>query len=183
MRLFVGLPLPLEIRQSLAMLASGLPGAKWVNLKNLHLTLCFIGNVDNAKAEDIDCELSAIFLPAFSLTLDGVGHFGSDRAVRSLWAGIAPSQPLASLHEKVVSALIRSGQPPEKQKFVPHVTLARFKNGAAHAVGRFIAANNCFTAEPFEVTSFALFQSHLGRAGPDYMVKAEYQLFFKAGNL
>lgn len=176
MRLFVGLPLPLEIRKSLSILAPGLPGAKWVDLKNLHLTLCFIGEADNARAKDIDAELSAIDFPAFPLSLGGIGHFGSGQKIRSLWAGIKQSQFLTSLYEKVSFALVRAGQPPERRRFIPHVTLARFKDGHAHAAGRFIEANNGFAAGPFNVVSFALFESHLGRAGADYMVAAEYPL-------
>ncbi|HEB78899.1 MAG TPA: RNA 2',3'-cyclic phosphodiesterase [Rhodospirillales bacterium] len=176
MRLFVGLPLPHMARESLASLQSGAPGARWVAPKNLHLTLRFIGDVDNGQAEDIDLALASIRSPAFQLTLVGVGHFGSGRRMRALWAGVERSQPLDHIHEKVESAVVRAGLPPEGRKFTPHVTLARFKRGAASKVGPYLEANNGFSLAPFQIQSFALFQSHLSHAGADYQILTTYPL-------
>src|SRR3546814_7720315 len=87
--------------------------------------LRFIGEVEGHHAEDIDAALSGIHLPRFSLTLSGVGDFGNGRRLRSVWVGVEPSEMLERLQAKVEQAVQRAGQPPEKRKFKPHVTLAR----------------------------------------------------------
>ncbi len=82
MRLFVGVPLPAAVRESLGSLCSGVPGARWVDTDNLHVTLRFIGEVDSIQAEDIDAALSDVREPAFRLALRGVGCFDSGRKAR-----------------------------------------------------------------------------------------------------
>lgn len=74
-RLFVGIDLPEEIRDQLKSLCCGLPGARWVKPEQLHLTLCFIGEVDGTTFLDIKEVLSEITFAPFSLQLRGVGSF------------------------------------------------------------------------------------------------------------
>lgn len=75
MRLFIGLALSEEVRLTLRAVQSGLPGARWVTPQNIHLTLRFIGDIDPGRAEDIDTALRQILVPAFDLTLSGLGSF------------------------------------------------------------------------------------------------------------
>jgi len=72
LRLFVAVPLPEEVQDRLASLYRGIPGARWIDPDNLHLTLRFIGDVNEDTAEDIDDCLAAISMPAFELTIAGV---------------------------------------------------------------------------------------------------------------
>lgn len=177
MRLFVGLALPEEVRERLAGLCSGVPGAKWVKPENLHLSLRFVGEVDEGVAEDMDHALAAIHAPAFDLTLSGVGTFGKGRKARVLWVGVTPSEELEHLQAKVESALVRTGIEPEGRKFSPHITLARFKHPPPdHKLGAFIQHNDAFLAGPIRVSAFTLFQSHLGREGAHYEHLADYSL-------
>ena len=176
MRLFVGLPLPETIRDRLAMLGGGVPGARWVAPEAMHITLRFIGEVDPGQAEDIDAALADIDAPGFSLMLSGVGHFGSGRKIHSLWAGVEAADALRHLQAKAESAVVRAGFPPEGRKFMPHVTLARLKGAAPPRVGAFIQANNAFLAGPVEVVSFTLFRSHLGHEGARYEALESYPL-------
>ena len=75
MRLFVGLDLPWELRQRLAVLAGGIPGARWVPPDNYHLTLRFIGEVLPHQAEEVDLSLTTLRARGFELTLAGLGSF------------------------------------------------------------------------------------------------------------
>ena len=68
MRLFVALSLPEQTRQRLAQISRGLPGARWVEEHNLHLTLRFLGEVERPQAHDIDDALSRVQAPAFPLS-------------------------------------------------------------------------------------------------------------------
>lgn len=176
MRLFVGILLPESIQDRLGMLRSGLPGARWVEPRSMHVTLRFLGETDGGTAEDIDTALSSLRCPAFDMRLSGVGTFGSDRKVRSLWVGVDRSETLMRLQSKVEQALIRTGLKPDGRKYTPHVTLARFKNDPGPRLGAFLEASNFFAAPPFAVEGFTLFQSHLSGEGPHYESLADYPL-------
>jgi RNA 2',3'-cyclic 3'-phosphodiesterase len=175
-RLFVGIPLPSAIRARLAGLCSGVPGARWVAPDNMHITLRFIGPVSGGDAEDIHERLSGILSPSFALTLAGVGCFESGRKVHALWVGINREPQLIRLADKVESAIVRAGMEPERRKFKPHVTLARFRSGGSPRIGAFIESNNPFTAGPFSVEHFTLFRSFLGGEGAHYESLADYPL-------
>ncbi len=176
MRLFVGVPLPPEVRESLGNLCSGVPGARWVDTDNMHVSLRFIGEVDSIQAEDIDAALSDVREPAFRLALRGVGCFDSGRKVRTVWAGVAMSDGLMHLRDKVESAIVRAGFEPERRKFKPHITLARFKNTPSARVGPYLETHNTFAAGPFPVDRFHLLRSYLGHAGAQYQTIADYPL-------
>lgn len=176
MRLFVALTLPDDLRSRLAGLCSGLPGARWVAPENLHLTLRFIGEVDGHEAEDIDAALSGIRFPRFSVTLSGVGDFGDDKRLRSVWVGVEANETLDRLKAKVDQAVQRAGQPPEKRKFKPHVTLARFKSHPGGKLQNYFAERSLFRAPPFEVGDFTLYSSYLSHEGAIYSAEAVYPL-------
>ncbi len=176
MRLFVGVPLPAEVRESLGSLCSGVPGARWVDTDNMHVTLRFIGEVDSIQAEDIDAALSDVREPAFELALGGVGCFDSGRKVRMVWAGVARSDGLMHLRDKVESTIVRAGFEPERRKFKPHVTLARLRNTTSARVGPYLETHNTFAAGPFPVDRFELLRSYLSHTGARYQSIADYPL-------
>jgi len=175
-RLFVGLRLADHTRAVLDTLRTGLPGARWVDLEETHITLRFIGDVDGGAAEDLHAALSRIRAPAFSLALAGVDCFASSGKVHTLFVGMDKEPQLAHLREKVESAVVRTGFPPERRKFRPHVTLARFKTGASDRLGTYLHRYNQFRANPFDVCQFVLFRSHLTAKGAHYETVAEYEL-------
>jgi len=174
-RLFVGIGLDPSLAQSLAPLASGLPGARWVEGRNLHVTLRFIGEIEEGLARELHDLLADIAAPAFELSLAGFGTFGSKRP-HTLWVGVTREPAIERLRDKVESAMVRGGCPPEPRRFMPHVTLARLKDTPVSRVQDFIAGNSPFHAGPCPVTHFTLFRSYLSRAGAEYQVVAEYPL-------
>ena len=176
LRLFVALDLTEEIRRRLAGLAGGVPGARWTEPENLHLTLRFIGEVPEDQAMDIDAALAEVRAPAFPLILDGVGVFGSARRARVLWAGVERSEALAHLQAKVESALVRCGLPADERKFSPHITQPRLKDAPADRIGRFLSDRGLFRAGPMPVEHVTLYRSHLGNGGAVYEALREYPL-------
>ncbi len=176
LRLFVALPLPDGVIARLMIMSSGVPGAQWTEPANMHLTLCFIGEVEESVAEDIDALLAGITVPAFSLELAGVGTFGEGTKARMLWAGVKPSAALLHLQAKVESAIVRAGLPPETRKFAPHVTLARLNHPHSVRLENFIVGNTLFQAGPFAVDRFALFESRLGKNTAVYTPIVHYDL-------
>ncbi len=176
MRLFVAIALPDEQRARLATLANSLPGARWVAEENLHLTLRFLGELNSNEAGDVDATLAGTRMPDFEVRLEGISHFGEGRKLRSLWAGVQDNPALGRLRGKVELAVMRAGLPPEKRKFKPHVTLARFKSNPGVKMQNFLAEYALFRAKPFKVESFTLYSSFLSANGAIYRPEAEYPL-------
>jgi 2'-5' RNA ligase len=174
-RLFTAIELPEAVRMRLTLLQGGVPGARWSRLENLHLTLRFIGEVDEATANDIDDMLSGLSASAFALTLKGAGEFGG-RDPHALWIGVVPNEALMRLAAKIESALQRIGLEAETRKYTPHVTLARLRDAPLAKVREFVAAHNLFDSGPLQVTGFALYSSHQSSNGSLYRVERRYEL-------
>ncbi|MCG5242769.1 RNA 2',3'-cyclic phosphodiesterase [Azospirillum doebereinerae] len=175
-RLFVALDVTDAVRQRLAGLSGGVPGARWMDPESLHLTLRFIGEVPEDQAIDIDEALAGLRAPPFELVLDGVGVFGTGRRARVLWAGVERNEALNHLQAKVESALVRCGLPAEERRFTPHITLARLKDPAQERLGRFLTDRGMFRAGPMPVDHVTLYRSHLGNGGSVYEALGEYPL-------
>lgn len=176
LRLFAGLSLPDGVKARLNIMCSGIPGARWVEPENLHLTLRFIGEVDEPTAEEIDYALRQIEDEAFDLTLTGLGTFGKHGKEHTLWVGVTPSPQLLHLQSKVESAVVRSGQGAEERKFTPHVTIARMNRPDLIRLRHFIEGNGLFLAGPFRVDHFTLYESVPGNGGPVYTALEDYPL-------
>ena len=172
LRLFVGIDLPPDLKLRLSLLAAGVPGAKWVDPGNYHLTVRFIGEVDEGQAADIDMALLQIRAPRFPLTLATVGHFG----LRMLWIGVERNPALQHLHEKIESALNRLGFAPEERRYTPHVTLARLKGAHESKLLSYLSEHALFRAAPFTVERFSLVASYLTKSGAIYEDQADYDL-------
>ncbi|TAN49077.1 MAG: RNA 2',3'-cyclic phosphodiesterase [Rhodospirillales bacterium] len=177
LRLFVAIDLPEAAKTRLSLLASGLPGARWVEPKNHHVTLAFAGEVDEAVAGHLDQELAEIKGAPFPLEIAGVGSFESKGKLKSLWADVKLSEPLSILQGRVAGACARAGIVLESRKFKPHVSLARFKDQPSKGkLGDWLMQNGLLRLEPLNVREFVLFQSHLGGSGPHYEALVRYPL-------
>jgi RNA 2',3'-cyclic 3'-phosphodiesterase len=95
-RLFTGIEIPSSIGRSLAMMRGGLPGARWIDPENYHLTLRFIGDIDDALANEIAGLLGRVHRAPFELRLDGLLSFGGKKP-RAVVAPVSPVAPLMEL--------------------------------------------------------------------------------------
>jgi 2'-5' RNA ligase len=175
LRLFVGIEFPPELKLHLSLLQSGVAGAKWVDPGNFHLTLRFIGEVDEGTAADVDEALLRLKARPFSLQLAGTGTFGGDKP-RQLWVGVEREPTLTTLQGKIELALIRARLPPEPRKFSPHVTLARLRDPRRGELQEYLAAHAQFRAEPLRVDRFSLIASYPTKAGSVYEDQTDYEL-------
>ncbi len=180
MRLFVALDLPWEVKERLALLCGGIPGARWVDSDNFHLTLRFIGEVDPTQAEEIDHTLTAIRAPGFDLHLAGLGVFSKAGRPAALYAGADRNKALEHLQTKIETALRRAGLAPERRRFAPHVTLARLDNVTEAKIAAFVMDKNLFRAAPVRMGHFTLFSSILERDGSVYTPEVEYALVVRS---
>ena len=174
LRLFVGIGFPPELKLRLSLLCSGVPGAKWVDPGNFHVTLRFIGEISEDLAADIDDALSR--LRGLSPNTPVPAICNVKRRARSLWAGIERSPELVGLRDKIEQALIRVGLPPEPRKFSPHVTLARLRDPPLDKLRDFLTTHARFRADPLAVEAFSLIASFQTKAGSVYEDQADYRL-------
>jgi 2'-5' RNA ligase len=176
LRLFVGIGLPPEQKLALSIPCAGVPGVRWVDPGNYHVTLRFVGEVDEGSAEDIDEALAGLKARPFSLAIAGLGLFGPDDRPRMIYAALDPCPALHALHERVEITLMRLGFMPEGRRYTPHVTLGRAVSARPESLRAFVAANNLLRLAPFPVDAFQLIRSYLTKAGSIYEDVAEYRL-------
>jgi 2'-5' RNA ligase len=174
-RLFTGIEIPAQIGQGLSMLRGGLPGARWIDPENYHMTLRFIGDVDGDVGREVMQLLGRIRRPAFEIMLDRLDQFGGRRP-RAVFAGAGPNPLLSELQAEHERLLQRIGLPPESRKFSPHVTLARLRDSSAHQVADYLSSRGSFRSPPFPITRFVLFSSRASTGGGPYVVEAVYPL-------
>jgi RNA 2',3'-cyclic 3'-phosphodiesterase len=174
-RLFTGLEIPGDVASDLEFMRGGVIGARWIDRESYHITLRFIGDIDDALAREISYELEGVEARPFQLRLAGFGAFGGNKP-HTLYAGVeenAELRRLQAIHERICQVL---GLPPEPRKFAPHVTLARLKHPELPALHRFITSHNLYKSRVFEVARFVLFSSRPSRGGGPYAVEESYQL-------
>jgi 2'-5' RNA ligase len=174
-RLFVALRPPRDMRETLLALMGGVPGARWQDDAQLHLTLSFIGEVDRPQADDIAGALATIDGPRPTITLQGAGSFDRKGHAHTLWAGVAPDAGLRQLHERINRALLVAGAKPEQRAFRPHITLARLGREAG-PVEPFLSRIAGLASAPVTLDAFLLFESRLGHEGAAYEAVARYPL-------
>jgi 2'-5' RNA ligase len=174
-RLFTGLEIPPDVADSLALLRGGLPGARWIDAENYHLTLRFIGDIDDALAHEVAMMLGQVRRPGFDLRLGGLTAFGG-RKPRALVASVEQSLPLTELQAEQERLLQRLGLEPEGRKFTPHVTLARLRDSSSRQVADYLASSGLFRSRDFPVSQFVLFSSRSSVGGGPYVAEATYPL-------
>ena len=174
-RLFTGLEIPSDIGQALSTLRGGLPGARWIDPGNYHLTLRFIGDVDDMVAHEVASLLGRVKRGAFDLHMEGLTSFGG-RKPRAVVANVSPAQALLDVQAEQERLMQRIGLEPEGRKYTPHVTLARLRESSSRDVAEYLAARGFFRTSPFKVSRFVLFSSRASVGGGPYVVEASYPL-------
>ncbi|MBU4436286.1 MAG: RNA 2',3'-cyclic phosphodiesterase [Alphaproteobacteria bacterium] len=175
-RLFTAIAVPAEIAQGLLARQHGIEGARWRPPAAFHITLKFLGDVQEPVATELDEALAAMEAPALDLILAGVGHFGEGAEIHAVWAGVddnADLRRLAKAHERAAREV---GLKPEARLYTPHVTLAYLKRPSVPEVGAWVQANNLLRSPAFRVDRFGLYSSWLGGEGSVYRLEREYRL-------
>jgi len=168
-RLFVCLELPESLRQSLAELDPYLRGVRWLEPRQMHLTLSFLGSVSSETQERLMEKLRAIYWKSFFLPLIGLGTFPSKGWPKIVWIGVGTGHPhLFQVHKRVQEAILAAGLEPDLRSFHPHVTLARCRDVSPQTIRPFLKSHADFDAGMVRVESFHLNSSELGTAGSVY---------------
>lgn len=168
-RLFVGLELPRSVAEQLGRVRVEYPTARWHPVQALHLTLCFIGEVDAQAATAMAGALHDLPDPELSLTIRGVGYFGTPERPRVLWAGVTAEAALMQLQEEVEQRLVPVGLVPDTRAYRPHITLARVRQGG-EPLRAFVEGHGDLALPPFAVDYLSLYVSRGGEGGVRYEV-------------
>ena len=187
LRLFIALKLPEAMQKRLSAVQQNLQPqtgslVKWVEPKNMHLTLEFLGDTADSRVALLKeiLQQTAAGCPALKLSLNGVGAFPHWRSPRVIWVGLAGDiLPLEQLQKKLHQALLEQGFRLEHKAFKPHLTLGRVKRrfqskSASPANANLdlekMAAKQTGLLKPevFTLNRVELMQSVLTREGPIY---------------
>lgn len=177
-RAFLAIALPDDIRHRLSLLQYLLPLPAPVDDESLHLTLSFLGDQPDDMLQALHESLTDLTLPPFDLTLKGVGLFGGAKP-RLAYAAVQPCDGLTRLQTKVETTARRVGITVASHRYVPHITLGRFKAMPAEAVislERALVEHAAFHCAPFAVTEYSLFASHQGPKHGWYEILADFPL-------
>ena len=187
-RAFIAIELPSQIKAALSQLQDNLKtsrsaSVKWVDPEGIHLTLKFLGNVDEAEIPALNKALSEAVrgVAPFYLELGEPGAFPSSQATRVVWVGVGGEiEPLRTLHNNIDRVLTPLGFPPEKRAFSPHLTLGRVREetlpGERRRLGENVAALKTGAKPSFKVESLSLMRSKLTREGAVYSRLASFSL-------
>jgi 2'-5' RNA ligase len=190
--LFLAFELPAMVRARIGAcvepLRPALPAASWVPPERMHLTLAFLGEVEETRLGAFGPALGPVFAaaPRLTLRLAGAGTFPPDRPARVAWIGVEAGQGpagsgahgvLASIERLVREVLVgKLGFSLEDRPFHAHVTVARPRRPwGREAVARFRAACGDLAGE-WEAVRAVLMESELGRGGAHYAVRQDYAL-------
>ena len=179
-RSFIAIELPEEAREGLARLRKELERdehrfVKWVDPGGIHLTLKFLGNIPSKRVTEITeaMEEAAHGISPFHLEISGLGAFPSLKQARVFWVGIGGElDNLSRLQQNIDSALAALGFAKEERSFVPHLTLARIRQGASplerKSLGELVGSTVFEDKYHIEVEAINLMRSQLTPAGAIY---------------
>ncbi|GGC59102.1 RNA 2',3'-cyclic phosphodiesterase [Marinobacter halophilus] len=174
-KLFFGLEIPETIKPDLLRVQKPVDGARWQNEQQLHLTLAFLGQVDEHRVA-LACDLARkVTAPPCELDVRGVGCFGSPDHPKILWAGVTPEQALSELQQSLAAQLISGGFKLKNQPFKPHITLSRFR-ARAGSVAAMLKAHENTAFGTLPVNDFVLFESTPRPEGSVYTVLERFVL-------
>lgn len=177
MRCFIAIDIPEELKRLLSQIPKlDLASAKitWVNPDNIHVTLKFLGEIDEIKLKKVSESLSKISTQRFTLKTSNMGCFPNENHPAVLWLGIQESKFLLDVQKKIEGALNQLF-PPEK-KFVSHLTVGRIKFiNDKNALQQYM--KNLYVKEcAFEVNEIILYRSDLTPQGPKYTILQKFEM-------
>ncbi len=177
LRLFIAIDLNASIIERLQNICFGVRKIRWVPADQMHLTLRFLGNCEEALYYQIREALEDVPIPPFPLCTEGVGYFPPRGKPRVLWAGVTPHSELHNLRASIDKTLQRIGVHDKGKKFHPHITLGRLKgNPPPASIIPFLTQNSLFRTEVYSVESFHLYSSILRPQGALHRIEETYTL-------
>lgn len=174
-RLFTGLEIPSQTGLMLSLLRGGLRGARWIDPENYHITLRFIGDVDDRMADEIVDTLDRVHRAPVEVRITGLGAFANGKP-HAVFARVEPTGELLEMQAEQERMMQRLKLQPERRKYLPHVTLARCRSASNEDVARWLAEHGGFQGLTFTANRFVLLSSKDSVGGGPYLVEEAYPL-------
>ena len=175
-RTFIAVDLPQDAKMEMDKLTSILRtegrGINWVKAENLHITLRFLGDIDQESvpklAESIKTNIYGF--GKFGLSFSGLGGFPNLKMPRVIWAGTDIGKDrLRDLATSVEMACIESKFGRGDKRFLAHLTIGRVKNPSGIGIIVKKIERTAFQTKPYDIPAVTIFKSDLSPAGPKYM--------------
>lgn len=174
-RTFIAVPVPVFVQENIGILESDLKqyraDVKWVPKENIHITLKFLGDVDETRVEELveTTQRTVSGLKPFTLSVKGTGLFPDRRRPRILWVGVDMEvDRLADLAARIDEAAIGLGFEKERRKFSAHITIGRVRSGNRIQDCVDGMEKRQFNGGSFEVREVAVMKSDLLKSGAVY---------------
>jgi RNA 2',3'-cyclic 3'-phosphodiesterase len=176
MRLFIAVELPEEIKNSIELVKESfkpVKGLRFVSKDNIHITLKFLGEINDEKVPDIISALADVHVKPFKLLISKLGVFPNENNMRVLWVDAEPAEPLSELKKRIDAALPGSR---DDHPFKNHITIARITTGMPEDMRMIneLVMNKNVEKKEFIVRKFILFKSTLTPDGPIYSVVKQF---------
>lgn len=177
-RIFIAIELPRDLKEKMIEVKNyfkNLP-FRWVKPENIHLTLFFLGNLEDKEIENLKeiCQNTISLSKSFPISFKRLGGFPDQRKIHTLWVGVEENNQLDHLYLSLASKLQSGGFQIEGRKFTPHITLARLKRGInlEKEIEKFKEKD----FGKFLVTKVTLFASLLKASGPKHIPLGNFSL-------
>lgn len=177
-RYFLAIPIPEAVTKSLVGLQHGIEDAQWARPEKLHITLRFLGEIEEETVRKLQDSLKSIEHKKFKISLSSTGMFLENFQPAFLWAGVDGADFVKELKKKIDDNLKQYSLPPENNadlEYVPHVTLAKIADPQKAEIVQFLEANKAYKSTTFSVESFVLIRSE-GNPSIPHTVYEEYGL-------
>jgi 2'-5' RNA ligase len=175
-RLFVAVDLPAGHAAAFQQLGHPDLQARWLPPEQYHVTLRFLGDVDEDRSQKLRVELESIDLPSFQMGGEGLDVFPSRRKPRVLVAHVNEEPGLMTLQQQINDLVTGMGFDEQRNPFNPHVTIARLQKATPREVRTYLNQHPEFKIEAFSAERFRLYESELGADGAVHNVLHEYLL-------
>lgn len=174
-RLFIAIEIPFSLQGRLCDTCRDIEercrNARVVKRGNLHITLHFLGDVDQGLFASVcdSLDRACVGIRPFEIRVDGIGVFGHERRPRLIWAGVEAEQQLKELHRAAGEGLSELGVRIDGREYMPHITLVRFKDGrACRGIAEIIEHNRTAHFGSYTADSVVVMKSELSGSGPEY---------------
>ncbi len=183
MRCFIAIDIPASIKEAIDNITGKLSRSsadiRWIPSKNVHLTLKFLGEVEDAVLPDIEkrISISCEAMGAFSINIRGIGAFPDFKHPNVLWMGIDRSNSLEDIYLSIEDSLKEMGFEKDNRRFSPHLTIARIKDrkGIDTVFKELYTYKDTFFGS-IDVNEVLLMKSVLKPAGAEYFKLSGFKL-------
>lgn len=174
-RLFSAIEVPCEATQSIRSLCNGLLGARWIDDFDYHITLNFLGDIEDHLADRLILAYDKVDFEPFTVRLKSANVFGSKKP-HSIYVAIEPNAALNALHKDLQNIAVQLGVLIDKRPFIPHITIARLKAVNAQELANYLSLCLSFTAKPIVVNRFVLMSAKASKGGGPYIIEKTWSV-------